>query len=257
MARKKKASETGINYNRVLKYADYEVLGVKSRKDWEIEMALRTLRDFVAVHEDAVILGVGAAKERTIYALSNEVQRVFATDLYLAPGMWHSWLPKDFLIDPARHKPEGSTCKPRRIVPQHADMRNLPYEDGTFDGVFSSSSIEHVGSFEDIAQAAREIARVVKPGGIISIASEWKLKGLGEGVGHVKMFDSGTLQTYLIEPTGCEMLDELDTEFDRALEDAQSQVEMVKTGKKAAIDTHLWLDQFTFTSVHIALRKPE
>lgn len=255
MARRKK-KQPEINYNRVLKYADYEVLGINSRKDWEIEMALRTLRNFGAVHENAVILGVGAAKERTIYDLSNEVERVFATDLYLAPGQWHNWLPKDFLIDPARHKPEGTTCKPRRIVPQHADMRNLPYEDNTFDGVFSSSSIEHIGSFEDIAQAAREIARVVKPGGIISIASEWKLKGMGDGVEHVKMFDEGTLQAYLIEPTGCEMLDELDTDFDRPLEEAHSQVERVETGEKPAIDTHLWLDQFTFTSVHIALRKP-
>ena len=53
-------------YNRVLKQADFSDWNVHSRKAWEIDIALRTLRDFGAVHPDAEILGVGAANETTI-----------------------------------------------------------------------------------------------------------------------------------------------------------------------------------------------
>lgn len=254
--RKKKTTEPTINYNRVLKHADYETLGISNRKEWEIEMALRSLRDNGAVHEDAQILGVGAAKEATIFHLSNEVKWVFASDMYLNPGMWAEWLPQKFMVRPGDYCPDDLDCRAGRIIVQHADMRKLPYEDNTFDGVFSSSSIEHVGSMGDIAKAASEIGRVVKPGGIISLSTEWKLSGEGEGVGHVKMMDEGTLKRYIIDATGCELIDDLDMTFDRPLQEAHSQELWVKTRQRPEIDTHLYLKQYIFTSVHIALRKP-
>lgn len=256
MTKRKAKVDKRFAYNRVLKWTDYKLLDVTTRKAWEVAMALKTLRELGAVHDTSQILGVGAAKEPTIFELSHEVGRVWATDLYLEPGIWHSWLPRTFLIDPARHKPDGLTCNPRRIVAQHADMRNLPYEDNQFDGVFSSSSIEHVGSFEDVAQAAAEIGRVVKPGGIISLATEWKLAGDGDGVEHIKMFDYDSLMRYIVEPSGCEMIGSFDTEFDRPLDEAFSQEQAIKVGTKPVMDACLYLGEYTFTSVHLALRKP-
>ncbi|MEM6448889.1 MAG: methyltransferase domain-containing protein [Cyanobacteria bacterium P01_D01_bin.105] len=41
-----------------------------------------------------------------------------------------------------------------------ADGRELPYEDKCFDLVFSNSVIEHVGNLEEMAQFAKECARV-------------------------------------------------------------------------------------------------
>jgi SAM-dependent methyltransferase len=43
-----------------------------------------------------------------------------------------------------------------------ADVRALPFLDGSFDAVYSMGTIEH---FEETEQAMREIARVMKPGG--------------------------------------------------------------------------------------------
>ena len=43
----------------------------------------------------------------------------------------------------------------------------LRYPDDTFDGIFSSGSIEHFGDLQDVANAAYEMGRVLKPGGVL------------------------------------------------------------------------------------------
>ncbi len=79
-------------FNKVLSVNDYqELIGHEppiNRKEWEVQMALRTLVDLKAAKASAEILGAGAGHEPTIYLLSQQVKRVFATDVYLAPGMW-------------------------------------------------------------------------------------------------------------------------------------------------------------------------
>lgn len=246
-----------INFNRVLHKSDYEVFGVANRKGWEIAMSLKALRELGAVHENALILGVGAAVEPTIFHLSNEVKFVVATDLYLDMGAWVKWAGKDFLMNPAQYA-DGVSCNPQRIIPQHVDMTHIPYPDNTFDGVFSSGSIEHVGTngkpdYQAIAQAAREIGRVVKPGGIISLSTEWKLSGDGWGWANVVLFDEETLMKYIVEPSGCELVDEPDWNFDGRLEDAVTITQVVSG--QVPVEYVLREGQFVFSSVHLALRK--
>lgn len=261
MARSKKTSGNGttnfINFNRVLHKSDYEGFGVANRKGWEIAIALKTLRELGAVHSESLILGVGAAIEPTIYHLSNEVKFVFATDLYLDMGDWSGWAGKDFLINPATHA-AGVPCNPQCIIPQHVDMTCIPYPDNTFDGVFSSGSIEHVGQagvpdYEAISQAAKEIGRVTKPGGIISLSTEWKLAGDGWGWGHVRLFTEETLMKYIVEPSGCELVDEPDFTFDGDLADGVSIAQVVSG--QVPVEYVLREGGFVFTSIHLALRK--
>ncbi len=49
---------------------------------------------------------------------------------------------------------------------QVADSKNLPFEDESFDAVFSSAMLEHVPGRE---QALDEMIRVLKPGGLIGL----------------------------------------------------------------------------------------
>lgn len=46
-----------------------------------------------------------------------------------------------------------------------ADVRKLPFPDGTFDAVFSGSTLDHFDSTADIEVALDELRRVLRPGG--------------------------------------------------------------------------------------------
>jgi len=57
----------------------------------------------------------------------------------------------------------GSTYSEHRLFPvQDYDGRTFPFADSSFDVVFSSNVLEHVG---DLSKMHSEIARVLKPGG--------------------------------------------------------------------------------------------
>ena len=54
---------------------------------------------------------------------------------------------------------------------QVADIRDLPFPDDSFDVVFTSAVLEHLG---DPDRALREIHRVVKPGGLVGVINtDW------------------------------------------------------------------------------------
>ena len=54
---------------------------------------------------------------------------------------------------------------------QVADIRDLPFPDDSFDVVFTSAVLEHLG---DPERALREIHRVVKPGGLVGVINtDW------------------------------------------------------------------------------------
>ena len=57
-----------------------------------------------------------------------------------------------------------------RVELQTADMRKLPFEDGSFDVVVSSLAIHNVPGAGERAKALREAARVLKKGGRLMIA---------------------------------------------------------------------------------------
>lgn len=267
MARRKRKSSTkkptSFSYNRVLKLSDFDSLGVNTRKDWEVAMALKTLREQGITSPDAIILGVGAAKERTVFELANgkDCRFVIPSDLYFNMGAWADWAGTEFVKHPGLHVPDGIECDHWRILPRHADMCNLPFPDNSIDGIFSSGSIEHVGKAgifdgDAIAQAAREIGRVLRPGGVASISTEWKIWGDGWGWSHVRLFDEYDLMKYIVGPSGLEMIDELDDTFDGDFDDAMSLPDYVQ-GRVSEEDFGLISDHdFLFTSVHVALRKP-
>jgi SAM-dependent methyltransferase len=263
-----------IGYNRTCRLSDYHNLvntwleifghtaeGREFRKEWEVVQSLRGLHEYGAIHTDAKVLGVGAATEWTSFYLTRHVEQVFCTDLYVSPGGWSVWADKRMLTDPTPFA-LGREFDRQRLVVQDMDARRLWYPDAFFDGIYSASSIEHVGSMDDVAQAMREMGRVLKPGGVIAITTEFKLNDApGDGWGNVRVFDMDTLRRYVIEPTGCDLVDEADYGTDA--ETLATEQELNKAvaianagGQIPAPHMVLRYQEYLFTSVSVTLRKP-
>jgi arsenite methyltransferase len=56
-----------------------------------------------------------------------------------------------------------------RVKIETADMRKMPFADGTFDVIVSRAAIHNLYAAADRASAVREIVRVLKPGGLAVI----------------------------------------------------------------------------------------
>lgn len=230
--------------------------GRETNKGWEIASCIRALRELDVLRPDAEVLGVAAGCEHTGYWLTNHVRRVYMTDLY-GNGTWRE-SPANMLTDPAAFAEPGKAWNPRRLVVQHMNALDLLYEDESFDGVFSCGSIEHFGSLLDVARAAREIGRVLKPGGVAVIATELRIDGPADRVGFpgVIVFTPEMLLNYVVEPSGLQLVDEPDWATDaETASGAYPLVEAVEQGlrtRSVALTHH----GFTWTSGLVVLRKP-
>jgi SAM-dependent methyltransferase len=235
--------------------------GAERRKHWEVAMSVRALRDFGALRPDAEILGVGAGAEATVFYLTRHVRRVVATDLYLAPGDWEREAHPLMLIAPERLAP--MPFERDRLVVQHMDGRWLRFPDDSFDGIFSSGSIEHFGGFEDIAAAAYEMGRVLKPGGVLTLATKLLLQGPPGSAGWpgVVLFSAETLRRQIIEASGLKPVDAPDLSVsERTLATGRPLVEMIReidNGRESFPHLVLTHDGQVFGSVHLTLRKTE
>lgn len=250
--------------------------GSEHRKDWEVAMAVRTLRDHGALRPDATVLGVAVGTEDTVFYLSRHVHQVFATDRYLFAEEWDAVAPMTMLVQPEALAPYD--FDPTRLVVQHMDGRSLRYPDDTFDAIFSSGSIEHFGELIDVAHAAYEMGRVLKPGGILSVSTEFKLAGPPGGMGWpglTLLFSAEQIRRFIVEASGLEPVDELDptvSEYTLATQrglvasKTDHDARMAEVGPAAdPIEFTFWdfphvvmvHDGYVFGSVHLALRKLE
>jgi SAM-dependent methyltransferase len=244
--------------------------GFEYRKHWEVAMAVRALSEAGVLHENAEILGVGAGNEPTIFWLTNKVRRVFATDLYLNPGRWTESANPSMMVAPSRHWPRA--WNPRRLVVQHMNALDLAYEDNSFDGIFSSSSIEHFGTHDDVRRAMREMFRVLRPGGLLTLATEYRIDGPSPGMPGVLMFDADELQRVLIGDLSWSLVSSLDLTVTEATRRAVVPFAVFQQdlGWHLAQHGEILLHRFAvrhypliafehhglvWTSIHLALRK--
>jgi SAM-dependent methyltransferase len=233
--------------------------GREYRKYWEVAMSLRALRELGALGPQSEVLGVGAGAEATLFWLTNHVRRVFATDLYAPAEGWADQAPPGMLSDAGRF----ATCpwKPNRLVVQQMDAHELRYEDASFDGVFSSSAIEHFGDYEDVQTALGEIRRVLKPGGIAALSTEFRLDGPPPGLPGVLLFDEAELGSVL-DADGWALVEPLDLDMSSAtlvtVVDFEQAAADLEAGREWSVLPHIVLRSavgMTWTSIHVALRK--
>jgi SAM-dependent methyltransferase len=128
-------------------------------------------------------LGAGSGRATVGFLLARPQARVTALDAYRGYFGIDDNTP-DRLMRNARTAGVAG-----RVAVQVADMRALPFEIGRFDAAFSVAAIDHL-PWDGIAQALRETARVLRPGGQllivnlnsdawIKVAMPWAVHGHG------------------------------------------------------------------------------
>ena len=206
------------------------------RKVWEFALLALFLEEAGRLSEETSALAVGAGDERMVFWLANQIGRVVATDIYGEGSFADREATATMLTDPASHAP--FPYREDRLEVVYADARELPFPDEAFDVVFSLSSIEHFGGPGDVARAAREMGRVLKPGGHALVATECfvrldpretaladsavraltlnlKRKGATPRRRLIEGFTARELRTRIVRPSGLELVQPLDLSLSR------------------------------------------
>jgi len=77
------------------------------------------------------------------------------------------------------------------------DGSRLAFRDGCFDVVYSLSSIEHFGGVDGARRSVADMARVLKPGGILALATEWCVRGRAGG----EVFSADQVRSIIDHPS--------------------------------------------------------
>ena len=151
------------------------------RKAYELAQTIFGLQRLGALTDATRILSVGAGHEPILYWLANHAGLVVATDLY--EGEWQSKFSREgdpgVLADPSTFAP--FPYRRERLAFLRMDGSRLAFADGSFDVVYSLSSIEHFGGVDGARGAVAEMARVLRPGGMLALATEWCVRGAAGG----------------------------------------------------------------------------
>jgi len=147
------------------------------RKPYEFAQLIYGCRALGVLRDAASIVSVGAGHELILYWLANHVRRVIATDMY--EGVWQERQGREgdpnVLTTPEAFAPFPYRRDHLRFM--RMDGRSLGFRDGSFDIAYSLSSIEHFGGLTGAVATVREMTRVLRPGGILALATEYVLEG--------------------------------------------------------------------------------
>jgi SAM-dependent methyltransferase len=233
------------------------------RKVWEYAMVMLFLADTGHLDGGSRVLSVGAGNERILFWLTNHVERMVATDIYGEGPFAEREAQASMLANPAAHAP-AYEWREDALEVHHMDGRRLGFPDGSFDAVFTVSSIEHFGTAPDVARAAAEIGRVLRPGGHALIITEYLVRhhpldraigrlarlralsrtardpGHGRRPALAELFAPHELRSLLVEPSGLVEMQQLDT----------------RTSGHAHPRILLGAARSTYTSVCLPLLKP-
>jgi len=254
------------------------------RKVWEIGMLVLFLADVDRLNRETRVLAVGAGQERVLFWLAERVGHLVATDIYGTGPFAAKEAPATMLTDPARHAP--GPYPQERLETRFMDARALDFPDASFDVAFSLSSFEHFGGPSDVMRAARELGRVLRPGGHAFIATDCFLRRhpldsapadfarrvltLGRRFSSAtprrraalgEVFTPRELQTRIVAPAGLELVQPLDTRVSPAT--LEGAVRLGPDGEPAPAPGReyprvaLRAKRSVFTSAALALRRPD
>lgn len=147
------------------------------RKAYEFAQLAYGMKALGLLNDRSRVLSVGAGHEAVLYWLANHVGGVVATDRY--EGVWQDVQ--------SREGDAGVIASPRDYAPfpyredrlcfLQMDGLRLGLKRDVFDVAYSLSSIEHFGGLAGAVKAVDEMTRVLRPGGILALATEFVIDG--------------------------------------------------------------------------------
>jgi SAM-dependent methyltransferase len=176
------------------------------RKGYEFTQLLYGLDRLGRLRDTTDVLSVGAGHEAILYWLANHVGHVVATDLY-EEGRWESCGGQEgdrrVINRPQDYAPFA--YRKDRLVFMKMDGRQLAFRNNTFDVAYSLSSIEHFGGLSGAQAAVNDMTRVLKPGGLLVLATEYMLAGAP----HPEVFRPDEVHALITRP-GLRLLQPID-----------------------------------------------
>ena len=115
----------------------------------------------------------------------------------------------DVLDDPAKYAPYPYPRERVAFFPMSGTA--IAFGDATIDFIFSFCSIEHFGGLAQSRRSLREMARVLRPGGIAVVSTELLLNdvALQDALPEIYMFTPWELYEELIAPSGLLMIGDI------------------------------------------------
>jgi len=142
------------------------------RKQWEFAMIFLALRKLGYLNEESTGLSMGGGNERVLYSIARHVKKLFVTDLYSDSTGWDCARtddPNEFIKISKPFEVDEQKIEALRM-----DMRDLQFEDNTFDFCYSSCAIEHIGDYDDFVKHFNEVNRCLKDGGVYVLTTEFQ-----------------------------------------------------------------------------------
>lgn len=145
------------------------------RKQWEFAAIFDRLNELGALRPDSKGFSMGSGNERVLYAIARRCASLTATDLYDQAAAWETARTADATAFVRDSNPLSTPAA--NIDARVMDMRQLEFDDDSFDFAYSSCAFEHIGYRADFARHLAETCRVLKPGGLYVFTTELVLEG--------------------------------------------------------------------------------
>jgi SAM-dependent methyltransferase len=185
------------------------------RKQWEYAYILQAMRENDLLRSNRTGLGFGIGKEPLPAVMVNHGCSLLVSDLDEETADAHGWVETNQFSDGLSGLNERGICGQslfkQQVTYQTIDMNRIPESvmQEEFDFVWSSCSLEHLGSLPQSIEFVLNSLRCLKPGGIAihtteyNISSNWDTLDRGSTV-LLRRRDIAALQM-AVSKLGCRM----------------------------------------------------
>jgi SAM-dependent methyltransferase len=219
------------------------------RKLWEFTRLVQALQAMGIYTPNAIGLSVAAGHERVLYYLARHLHKVVATDVYGDSAFSQNEANSQVLASGDGYAPYDYPKEHLKFLYMNALQLDFPA--GLFDFAFCLSSIEHFGGVRNASLAIREMARVVRPGGLVFVTTDCSLNGNVTN----EVFSRKEIERLLAENTNLSLLAPFT--WDVSQESLQHVLNMRRDDLTTTPHINLRLFGTVFTSISLVFQKCE